>query len=264
MVVYTVPFTPSQERLEQQRHSSSNSSAPSSNASSEISHPKAQLPDADVKTTTSDSQPSSVERKINSSPENPRATKNQAPNAVDPDLHRKICEHGPCNVPAPQPIPVKPSAPEASTKLCKDGPCQQCPAGQSRAKDGSCGSGTSAKTVAPPPGSRPVIQQSCAAGQVWNGTQCQLAGARPCTGGQNMTGASCQTDCTIATGSAQNVIAELRSARQQKDEACLQNPTGKECQAAEASYDLTLNEYRNFLGGVPIECRTVLPDPIAI
>jgi hypothetical protein len=57
---------------------------------------------------------------------------------------------------------------------------------------------------------------------------------------------------------------ELRSARQQRDEVCLRNPTGKECQQADAHYNLVLTEYRSFLGGVPTECQTALPDPIAI
>jgi hypothetical protein len=33
---------------------------------------------------------------------------------------------------------------------------------------------------------------------------------------------------------------------------------------ADADYSLMLNEYRNFLGCVPAECRATLPDPIAI
>jgi hypothetical protein len=60
------------------------------------------------------------------------------------------------------------------------------------------------------------------------------------------------------------VIVQLRSARLRKNDICLQNPTGKGCQEAEAHYALMLNEYRNLLGGVPTECRTALPDPIAI
>jgi len=206
-----------------------------------------------------------VERKTDSSPaENRGATKKQTSTAIDHDLHGKICAGGPCKAPATQPIQVKSSAPERDTKLCKGGHCQPCPAGESRAKDGSCVPGTSAKPVAPPPGSRPVIQQLCAAGQVWNGTQCQLVGAQACTAGQLMVGASCQTDCTIATAGAQSIIVRLRSARQEKDEACLQNPAGKECQIAEADYDLTLSEYRSFLGGVRTESQKTLPDPIAI
>jgi hypothetical protein len=252
-----------QERLEQQRHSSSNSSATSSNAGSGISHPVAPLPATDVKPTTSDSQPLSVERKISSSPENPRATKNQAQTAIDQDLHGKICAEGPCKPPATQPIQVKPSAPERDTKLCKDGPCKPCPAVQSRAKDGSCALTSNTKTAAPQTSPKPVVQQACPAGQVWNGTQCQLVGAQQCMLGQGRVGASCQ-DCAIVTGGAENIIERVRSARQSKEEICMKNPHGIECQQAELDYDLILGEYRNFLAGVPMGCEAGLPDPIAI
>jgi hypothetical protein len=51
-------------------------------------------------------------------------------------------------------------------------------------------------------------------------------------------------------------------ARQDKDHACTQNPTGDECRSEEITYDMRLNEYRNYLGGVPTGCT--LPDPISI
>jgi hypothetical protein len=51
-------------------------------------------------------------------------------------------------------------------------------------------------------------------------------------------------------------------ARQDKDSACLKNPTGQECQQAESTYEIRVNEYRNYLGGVPATCA--LPDPISI
>jgi hypothetical protein len=196
-----------------------------------------------------------VERKINSaSAVNATATKDRASKPVEPDLRRRVCEDGPCKEPAPKPVQLKPIAPDLRRKLCKDGPCQPCPAGRSKGKDGSC---------APPPGARTVVQQPCAAGQVWGGTQCLIVGPQQCLPGQSRVGTSCQ-DCAISTASAQNVIVQLRSARLGKNDICLQNPTGKECQEADAHYDLMLNEYRNFLGGVPTECRTALPDPIAI
>jgi len=75
-------------------------------------------------------------------------------------------------------------------------------------------------------------------------------------------GGFCQTECTIATAGAQNYIQILRMARQNKDHACSQNPTGDECRSAGISYDMRLNEYRNYLGGVPTGCT--LPDPISI
>jgi len=237
--------------MQQQQHSSSGSPVPSSNASSEVSRPTAHPPATDVKRTTSDIEPVGVERKINSAP---------AVNATA----TKVCEGGPCKEPAPKPIQLKLVAPDLRGKPCKGGPCQPCPAGQSEGKDGSCGPAPSARTVAAQPGARTVVRQPCAVGQVWNGTQCQVVGAQQCPAGQSMVGTSCQADCTLPTASAQNIIVELRSARQGKDEACLHNPIGKECREAEADYDLRLNEYRNFLGGMPTECRTALPDPIAI
>jgi hypothetical protein len=52
--------------------------------------------------------------------------------------------------------------------------------------------------------------------------------------------------------------------RQQKDEACLKNPTSRECSQAEADYAMSMSEYRNYLGSVPIGCYSTLPDPITI
>jgi hypothetical protein len=80
--------------------------------------------------------------------------------------------------------------------------------------------------------------------------------------GQNLVGAMCQVDCTLPTAGAQNLIMELRNARQKKDEACRQDPGSPECQIAEGEYDLTFTEYEGYLVGVPAQCG--LPDPITI
>ena len=77
-----------------------------------------------------------------------------------------------------------------------------------------------------------------------------------------MVGTTCQPDCTLSTAGAQNYIELLRMARQDKDQACLKDPTGDECRSAGMTYDIRLNEYRAFLGGVPSTCT--LPDPISI
>jgi hypothetical protein len=69
-------------------------------------------------------------------------------------------------------------------------------------------------------------------------------------------------DCTIATARAQNYIELLRMARQAKDQACTRNSTQQECQQAEGTYNIRLNEYRTFLAGVSTTCT--LPDPISI
>jgi len=242
-----------QEREQQLQHSASDSSAQSSNASSEDSRPTTARPTAaDVKRPTSDIQPAGAEGKINSAP---------AVSATATNDH--------ASTPVKSPTPVQPK-PVASGPPSKH---QACPAGESEGKDGACSASRVVKngvvTNAKVPGvgsARNSVQQPCAAGQVWDGAQCVAVGPQPCLPGQSGVGTSCQPrgECTSATASAQSVIVELRSARQEKDQVCLQNPNGQECQAAEAHYSLTLNEYRNFLGSVPTECQTELPDPIAI
>src|SRR5579859_2088025 len=257
-----------QQRMQQEQHSSNDSSSQPSNASPQEPRPMtARAPATDVNSSSSDIRPVGMERKVSSV--SAPATKDHASTPAKSDLRRTLCKDGPCVEPAPKPVPPAPVSPSVPRKLCKDGPCPVCPSGQSTGKDGAC---------APPSrvvknanldnagSARNTVQQPCPAGQIWDGAQCAIVGAQQCLPGQSKVGASCQAqpDCTIATASSQNVILELRSARLQKDDVCLRNPTGQECQQAEAHYDLLLNEYRNFLGGVPTECRTTLPDPIAI
>jgi hypothetical protein len=173
-----------------------------------------------------------------------------------PDLRHKACDKEPCVEPGPKPVP-----PDLHAKVCKDGPCPICAPGQSPGKDNLCISATLAKgAIAPSKTS--AIPLACPTGQIWNGTQCALVGAQQCLPGQIGAGPSCQTNCTIATAGAQNYIELLRMARQEKDQACTRNPTQQECQQAESTYNIRLNEYRTFLAGVSTTCA--LPDPISI
>jgi hypothetical protein len=161
--------------------------------------------------------------------------------------------------------PVPTIQPDLGKRKCLKEPCA-CPPGETR-KGGAC--------VA-----EPITQaQACGIGQTWNGIQCVHercpAGKRwngiqcvydSCPAGQRRVGAgdTCRADCTTENARAQDVIMRLRNARIEKDDACRQDPYGMRCQGAEASYSSLLNEYRNFLGGVPVECRTTIPDPISI
>lgn len=171
-------------------------------------------------------------------------------------LPHRPCDKEPCAEPGPTPV-----RPDLRAKLCKDGTCPVCAAGQSPGKDKSCVEATLAKqaNAAPKPS---VVPQSCPVGQIWNGVQCATVGPQQCLPGQAKVGALCQTDCTIATAGAQNYIQLLRMARQDKDNACAQDPTGDECRNEGITYEMRLNEYRNYLGGVPTGCT--LPDPISI
>jgi DNA polymerase III gamma/tau subunit len=220
-----------QTRDRQQR--TSDFPVPSSKSGSEVSHATAKTPAAEVKHATSDIQPAGTERR--------------------PDTSLPI-------KPAPHPIETKP-VPEPTKKTCKDGPCQDCSSTQSKDnKGGSCAAAAAAKAGAPaaPKNAGP---QSCAPGTVWNGTQCVIAGAQPCTPGQ-IGSASCQAQCATATAGAQNFIVELRSAHQKRDEACFKDPTSRECIQADGDYNIRMSVYRNYLGSVPIGCQ--LPDPITI
>lgn len=107
-----------------------------------------------------------------------------------------------------------------------------------------------------------AVAQACPAGQIWNGIQCAPVGVQQCVPGQIGAGASCQENCTIATAGAQSYIEFLRMARQDKDQACTANPNQQQCQEAESTYNIRLNEYRTFLAGVSTACT--LPDPISI
>ena len=171
-----------------------------------------------------------------------------------PALPHGPCDKEPCATPEPKPIP-----PDLRAKLCKGGPCPVCAPGQAPGKDNSCVPALAkGANATPKPG---VVPQSCPAGQIWNGAQCAAVGAQQCLPGQT-SGIACQTACATATGGAQGYIDLLRMARQDKDSACIQDPTGDECRSAETTYDMRINEYRAYLATVPTGC--VLPDPISI
>jgi len=146
-----------------------------------------------------------------------------------------------------------PNAPKDANlrkKACVKEPCPACPPGETR-KNGWCSS--------------PVVSAThfCAADEWWNGTRCTQIG-ETCPAGQIREGTMCRADCTTHTAGAQHWIMMLRNARQERDDVCRQNPTSRECQEAEAAYDLRIHEYRSFLGGMPTECRTGLPDPAGV
>jgi len=173
-----------------------------------------------------------------------------------PDRRHKPCEKQPCKEPGPKPVP-----PDLHAKLCKNGPCPICAPGQSPGKDNACVSPILAKK-ATAPATTSADPQACPAGQIWNGIQCAPVGVQQCLPGQTGAGPFCQTDCTIATAGAQSYVELLRMARLEKDQACTPDPTQLECQQAESTYNIRLNEYRAFLAGVSTTCT--LPDPISI
>jgi hypothetical protein len=162
--------------------------------------------------------------------------------------------------------PLPTVEPDLRKRKCLKEPCA-CPPGQTAGKGGTCAAAPIAEN------------HSCGIGMSWNGTQCALEGCPAgkrwngvqcvydsCPAGETRLGVgdACRADCTSEHARSRDVIMRLRNARIEKDDACRQDPTGLLCQRAEAYYSSLLNEYRNFLGGVPIECRATMPDPISI
>jgi hypothetical protein len=161
--------------------------------------------------------------------------KNDAKRA-DPEFRRHICESGPC----PQPLKSAPA--EADLRR------RPCPPGQTMGK-GGCVANTNPES-------------SCTPGMTWNGGACIADNA--CPAGQVRMGASCQSDCSGLNARAQSLIPQVRSARQQRDEACQQGQSSPLCQEAEGRYATITGEYRTSLGGAPAECLASLPLPETI
>jgi hypothetical protein len=169
----------------------------------------------------------------------------------NPELRRPVlCGGKPCRI-----IDGDDQA-ELRKHICLKEPCASpCPGGAAPGK-GGC-------VVAPPTPSTAHMPQACPVGQVWNGAVCVPTGVH-CQPGQISNGATCQADCATVSGQSGNLTLELRSARQERDRACRQDPGSIQCQQAEMSYSSALLRYQGFLTGVPAQCRAGLPDPISI
>jgi len=178
----------------------------------------------------------------------------------DPDLRRRVCLEDNCKVATKEPAPN----PDLRRRVCLDGKCA-CPPGETEGKGGCTPVKVTQQAAPCELGSAacPDSASACPTGQVWNGSACAPVANR-CTAGQIWDGTSCHSDCAIATAQAQNRIIELRSARQNRDEACRQDPTGTACQQADSQYQMAIAEYENLLGGVASECRGELPDPYSL
>jgi hypothetical protein len=194
------------------------------------------------------------DRRIGEAP----AGKERRGNPVESDLRQRLCEGGPCKETAPK------SQPPVSDSLrhCLTGAECKCPAGQTAGKGGCVAA--AAVTQA---------QTQCGAGMVWNGSACATSTACPigetwngvncvpvsCPAGQIRIGVSCQQDCSGSVAQAESVIPEVRSARLDRDRACMANPSSKLCQDLDLRYQSEMVLYRNLWAGAPSECRTTLP-----
>jgi len=160
----------------------------------------------------------------------------------DPDLRHRVCVDGVCKEP-----PIKPEPPESDLRrpVCVKEPCP-CPIGRA-----GCTVTTTSTATA------------CAAGTVWNGISCTPT-SHQCRPGQIWNGSICQTDCALTNSRAATAIAALRSAHQQRDRVCAQDPSSSTCAQLDAEYRARLAEYRLIYNSAPAECRASLEPPDSI
>ncbi len=159
------------------------------------------------------------------------------------NLRRPICHGENCNEPVKKPEPAES---DLRRPVCLNGHCP-CTQQQAAGKE-DCGT-------------TPVINSDmqCGAGMFWNGSECVESNA--CPAGQIRNGASCEPDCPAVTAMAQSRVPDVRSARQQRDEACRRDPSAPECAQLDGHYQAVLNEYRNIWASVPGGCESLLPVP---
>jgi hypothetical protein len=60
------------------------------------------------------------------------------------------------------------------------------------------------------------------------------------------------------------LINELRAAKGEMQDACTSDPTGQRCRELTDGYNIVVQRYRMLLNESPVDCRGMLPDPLAI
>ena len=186
---------------------------------------------------------------------------------TEPGLRRPNCEGKPCES-VSKPVSTQP---DLRHRVCLNGNCG-CPDGQVESKKGCVPLATAkalptqrVKQCQPGEvlnGSACVPSTTCQPGQSWNGASC--VPSTTCQPGQIRTGAACHSDCSIVNAEAGSWIPQVRSARQDRDEACRQDPSGMQCQQLSGHYTVTLEQYRSIWAGAPVDCQITLPVPDTI
>jgi hypothetical protein len=70
-------------------------------------------------------------------------------------------------------------------------------------------------------------------------------------------------DCASIDSRAAMLGSEIRGAKSQMESACRQDPSGQECLELRPSYDGAVNRYRMLQNEAPLNCRSMLIDPLA-
>lgn len=180
---------------------------------------------------------------------------------VESDLRHPVCFGGKCPDVASKGQTAQPPQDDLRRCiLCK------CPPGQSQGKGGCAASPTNppTKTETCAAGSSwngsscVPSNEVCPAGQAWDGAHCTVAS---CPAGKILRAGTCMEDCSLTNTRADGLIPNVRSARQERDDACRQGLATTQCQQADSQYQSVLAEYRILWAAAPLDCRAPLPVP---
>ena len=180
---------------------------------------------------------------------------------VESDLRHPVCFGGKCPDVASKVQTAQP--PQDDLRhciLCK------CPPGQSSGKGGCVANPTNppTKTETCAAGSSwngsscVPTNELCPAGQAWDGARCMISS---CPAGKILRAGACMEDCSLTNARADGLISNVRSARQNRDDACRQGLGTAQCQQADGHYQNIVAEYRMLWAAAPLECRAPLPVP---
>jgi hypothetical protein len=139
--------------------------------------------------------------------------------------------------PKPEPTPgPKPAEPELRV-ICKREPCAVCPPGQP-GKNGACATNAMQPNIA---------STRCLPNESWNGAGCVNT-----------------AQCATFRSRADLLTAEARGNQADMAAACSTDPNGQECSRLSQSHDGAVQRYRMLLNEAPVNCRTLLPDPLSL
>jgi hypothetical protein len=247
-------------------------SAPAANPSPSPMH--SAMPSSDV---TSNSLRSAPESKPQSDAAKDASAKAPATNKITSDDHavETPALKKPPESDIRHPVCFGGKCPEVTSGVQNEQPMQddlrhcilcKCPPGQSAGKGGCVSNPTNPPTKTETcaagstwNGSSCVPTSAlCPSGQSWNGGQCALVS---CPAGKILRGGACMEDCSMTNARADGLVPNVRSARQDRDDACRQGLGTAQCQQADGHYQNVLAEYRMLWAGAAAECRAPLPVP---
>jgi len=165
------------------------------------------------------------------------------------DLRRRICPNGSCKEPEPNPGEA-----DLRRRICPNGSCVQCPPGHSAGKNGNCVTTPAPATTA----------YNCQPNEYWNGSSC--AATNRCRAGESWNGAECVSpgQCAMFSSRGDLLAVEARSIRRDMEVACSNDPYGQECMRLTQSHDGAVQRYEMLMNEAPVNCRTMLSDPLSL